>query len=640
MPEFFNHNTYEVCLIGPGGETVKIKAKHRKTLPPYFERYIGKGYISKVTAVPVSEAREGDIKRPAARRTAKPPPAESQKQPRRQLAPVQIPPPKKAARHNLSRPEAPKAKKPPAKKIVGRQVNENAKELLVSNLKTSSYPISNGVGVGVLSFNRGHSLKRLIDSIRRHTDLRRTTVFVSDDGSDDRDTRAYLIELSASADVVVLNNPRRLGVAGNTNRLLTCLSRFPCGLLLNDDVEVVGPGWDAFYQNAFNLGGFHHFCYREPGVYGAQVGQVMDIGRHRVHRVDDRPHGAVMAFTNKLFRQIGYFDEGFGLYGMEHVDWSTRASLAGLQPAGFYDLHGSSKYFKIHAEHSAVADRTAHLARGREYLAKVDPKRGYVNCSAQTAVPTVSCVIPCRDAERSGAIPTVINGIRAQKFPSIEIILVEHDTQQRVSDSALVSRHLLVQSNGRPFNKAKAFNAGVAVASHPSLVLHDADLVVRGDYISSAHRLLQDYEGCHLGKTVIYLTPDATHVVNQSGVVDGDASFERTVGYFEGGSLACRRSTYWKVGGFNEDFWGYGVEDCEFFERLSQNCRWTDNRTFDFVHMWHGRTSGWQDQHVHNKGLGARIAANPMPNRVAQMHAMLVAAGYGTQLSQALQGMI
>lgn len=644
MPEYFNPHNYEVCLIGPGGETVKIRGKHRKNLPAYFERYISKGYIKKAEAIPVNDPREAVTpKRQTSRKQSKPVAPTPEPQPIAPKIPRRLPPlanqsvrPKKTSRHAVARPEP--QKKTPPKKIVGRQVNENAKELLSSNLKTNCYPISNGIGVGILSYNRGGSLRRLVGSIRRYTDLRRTTIFVSDDGSADPDTRAYLVELSASPDFVVINNQHRLGVAGNTNRLMACLARFPHALLLNDDVEVTASGWDNFYSNAFGQGGFHHFCYREPGVYGAQVGQMMDIGLHRVNRVDERPHGAVMAYTNKLFRQIGFFDQGFGVYGMEHVDWSTRAGASGLQPAGFFDLHGSQHYFKIHPEPSAVADRQAHLAKGREYLATVDARRGYINSTAQAAVPTVSCVIPCRDAERSGAIPTVINGVRAQRFPAIEIILVEHDTQQRVPDSALVARRLLVQSNGRPFNKAKAFNAGVAAATHQHLILHDADMIVRGDYVSSASRLLQDYDGCHLGKTVIYLTPDATHVVNQSGVLDADASFERAVGYFEGGSLACRRSTYWKIGGFNEDFWGYGVEDCDFFERLSKNCRWTDNRTYDFVHMWHGRTSGWQDQHVHNKVLGAQIASNPMPNRIAQLHSMLVAAGYGHQLSQALNG--
>lgn len=647
MPEFVNHNSFQVIMIGPDGSVVKLPSKKRCVLPEFFQRYVDKGYLTRIR-VDIQQPQQ----RPEPKRTHRinqsqkvqklqaPVPLE-QRQPKQFIQSKQDIK-QESKNHKMTRIKNLNKKEKSEKvidkrKIVGRQVNENAKELLGNNLKSFSYPISNGIGIGILSYNRASSLKRLIDSIKKFTDLRRTTVFISDDASTDESTKEYLSELAAEPEFVVIRNEKRLGIAGNTNRLMRCLARFESGILLNDDVEIMTSGWENFYANAFALGGMHHFCYRQPGVYGANAGTPMEIGPHRVTRVDAKPHGAVLAYTNTLFNKIGYFDESFGIYGMEHVDWSIRAGACDIQQSGYYDLQGSDKYYTIHPEPSSVEDRNIHLNNARQKLNDLRPDRGYVAASQSTIVPAMSCVIPCRDAVRSNAIPTIINGLRAQRFPVIELILVEHDTQSRVNKINPI-KQILVQSSGRPFNKSKAFNAGVAAATHDLLMLHDADLVLRGDYASAIYQNLQSSEACHLGKTVIYLSQEATHVVNHTGVIDQDASFERVVGYFEGGSLACHKSVYWKIGGFHEDFWGYGVEDCEFYDRLSKNSKWAESRIFDFVHMWHGRTDGWQAQHDNNKALGARISSRPMPERIAQLHAQLIASGYGREIQEVLRG--
>lgn len=512
--------------------------------------------------------------------------------------------------------------------------------MLRERLREKSYPVSNGIGVGVLSYNRVDSLRRLVSSIAARTDLRRTTVFISDDASTDPATRVYLDELATLGNLVVLRSDTRLGVAGNTNRLMRCLARFRTCLLLNDDVEVLQPGWEYFYERALSVGAIKHFCMRQPGVYGAKKGDVIDLAGMSMTRIGSAPHGAVMAYTNEVFERIGYFDERYGLYGMEHVDWSTRVSCAGLQPGGFYDLVGSDEYFTIHNERSAVEGRERLLMEARRVFDGSDMGRGYIAATGASAVPIMSCVIPCRDSERHGAISTVIAGVRAQRFPAIEMIVVEHDTARRLPASIGPVKHVLVQSYDRPFNKSLAFNAGAAEATAPYMLLHDADLILPSGYASHAYKHLLSADAGHLGKAVLYLTPDSSTAVNATGLVTDSADCERAVGYFEGGSLACRRATYWLVGGFNDDFWGYGVEDCEFYHRLAGNCAWREDRVFEFVHMWHGRSGGWHEEHRRNKALGEEIYRVPMQQRVSDRHQALRAAGYGSHLDAAIKGMI
>lgn len=657
MIEYYNPNNFTVLLTGPDGQAIKMGRNQRRLLPEFFERYCVKGYLRRVeqpaTPTQPTQRRIGPAAKPQA--AAAPPsvaiPQTPSRSPRRTLGvqrerpqPTQKPKKQVAQKHIVKdKPTNQPSQNRTSKhtdRIVGRRLNEDATQLLRSNLKIKHYPISNGIGVGILSYNRVASLRRLIDSIRANTDLRRTTVFISDDNSTDSATKLYLDDLVGHGDMVIIRNQQRLGVAGNTNRLLRCLARFSTCLLLNDDVEVLRTGWDSLYQRALLSGAIKHFCMRQPGVYGAKAGDPVNLNGLELTRVLDKPHGAVLAYTNDVVDKIGYFDERFGIYGMEHVDWSNRVHFAGLQPAGYYDVALSSDFFLIHNEVSAVENREQHLREARKILEGTDPLRGYVAPSGQSAVPALSCIIPCRDLERHGAIATVIAGIRAQHFPVIEIIIAEHDTQRCVPDNIGPFKYLLVQSHGRPFNKAKAFNGGVALATTPFVLLHDADLILPSNYALTAYNTLQAHDACHLGKTVVYLNPDSSTTANITGLIEPSLSCERVVGYFEGGSLACRRHTYWLIGGFHEDFWGYGVEDCEFYERLSRNCAWKEDRNFDFVHLWHGRSDGWHQEHDRNRELGRQISSLPMAQRIQDRYLALTDGGYADHLNAALKGMI
>lgn len=788
MPEFYNPNNYAVHLLGPEGRTHRIKARQRLVLPEYFEKYVARGFLKKAEQPPTPQQattppkpgiqsrirNNRDLLRPA-----KPVPTPT--------TPAPQPSPGKVKQSDISRAKkiASINRKPlKAQKVVGRTSLLDANALLQSNLDRSCYPVSNNIGIGILSFNRAGSLRRLVESILTHTDLRRTTVFISDDASTDQETRDYLAELSGNKNLTIIINAERLGIAGNTNRLLRCLSRFQYGLILNDDVEVKRSGWEAFYPDALDRSGLHHLIYREPGVYGAVRGFNHTSRGVNLLRVDDRPHGAVLAFTNHYLKTVGFFDRRYGLYGLEHVDWSQRAWEMGLQSQGFFDAAGSEVFFKLHDEASSVENRSLHLKRARAEFASRG--NGYCEVDQASAVPEITYVIPFRDFERTDSIRTVVNNVRAQRFPVIHINLVEQDTTTRIAiDDYQPINHMLIDNpESGLFNKSKAFNLGVARAPSERVILHDADMLAQGHYTQTVYDTLTDFESCHIGKTVLYTLPEAGKAINNAQVVGHDVKCERVVGYYEGGSLACTRSAYWKIGGFNEDYHGYGCflpgnyvltdggykaietvtsdnklythegrfqglklrtrlyngpvldihihgrlpikgvtpehpflvqtgqdefmwkradalrdgdvvasadhmpelvqpdhigsnstgkskfgtvcdvkeyhytgqvynfevdndhsyvvnglivhncEDCDFYARLSGASRWKENRTFDFLHLWHSRIGGWNAHHDVNRTLEAKLKALPILERVALQHQQLRRAGYSQQLGQ------
>jgi len=635
-----------VHLTGPNGETIQVRGRQRIVLPEFFDRYVGRGFIKPVTQTIIKEPQHKPIqariqvnrsvvKRP----NPAPPPIDSKVIERRVRRDELVKMRKLAAAVRVNNQKRINSKIVSKPTVIGKSVSVDPNELLRNNLTQNNYPISNNIGVGILSYNRGHCLRRLIESISKTTDLRRTTIFVSDDASDDPDTCNYLNELSSNHNFVVIRNNTRLGVAGNSNRLLRCLSRFAYGILLNDDVEILNHGWEYLYPEVMQRFGFHHLLYQQSGVYGSDNGEIItrNDGELSLKKMNDKPHGAVLAFSNQMLQTVGYFDESYGLYGMEHVDWSQRVSELGLQEAGFFDVQGSDRFFMLHADLSAVLDRGKHLTAARKLFAARTPR--YVAPSGSSQLPEVSYVIPFRNFERSDSIRAVVNNIRAQRYPIINIIIVEQDAETRIDLAGFnpVTYLLARETDNLLFNKSKAFNLAVANVSTECVILHDADMLAQGHYTAAVMNILRDYDSCHLGRTVIYTGQPAMEQINLIGTVDENAKCERVVGYYEGGSIACRVKSYWKIGGFNEDFWGYGCEDCDFYARLSGGSNWKEDRVFDFLHLWHSRVPGWHSHHETNRQIEAALKIKPIPVRIQLQHSQLDKLGYKQYIVEAMK---
>ena len=657
MPDYINHNGYTVHLTGPDGSVIKIRSRQKVTLPEYYDRYRIRGFIKyadeSLNRAPsnktihsrydIKNNRASDINKNSQddRIDSNPSPlvdnSAQERRKRRREAEEALRKSRKAAMLKNVRTVSIKPTIVKHDRVVGRELKANPNVILKQNLEKHNYPISNGIGVGILSYNRHDSLKRCIDSILAYTDLTKTTIFVSDDASTDERTVSYLESLKQNGNLVIIMNQKRLGVAGNSNRLLRCLERFDYGILLNDDVQVTKEGWEHFYPKAMSVTGYHHYVQKHDGVYGTRSGSEVLVNNVRMKRIEEKPQGAVLAFTHQMLDTCGYFDESYGLYGMEHVDWSSRPFESGLQPHGFYDVDGSSEYFFLNKEDSAVSDRASLLKTAKEKynnrkLIKSEP-------SDETKVPSISYIIPFRNTERTDSIITVVKNIRAQKFPVIDIYLVEqdHDTKIDVKACGPVRYHLVTASDNPLFNKSLAFNSAASKIAGGSVIMHDADILAPNFYTDTVFEILKTYEACHIGATVVYADESSTRKINESGVIPSDTNCERLVGYYEGGSLACRMRTYWRAGAFNQDFWGYGCEDCDFYARLASTSEWHEKRSIDFLHLYHGRVSGWDAHHKANKARDMQLRSMTMGDRLSLQYKQLREKGYGELLEEALR---
>ena len=160
--------------------------------------------------------------------------------------------------------------------------------------------------------------------------------------------------------------------------------------------------------------------------------------------------------------------------------------------------------------------------------------------------PKLSFVIPCKGRLQylKRSLPTFI----AQ--PDSEVIVVDYDcpdgTQSWVTANFKQARVISV-THAPYFNLSRARNAGAIEARADWLVFCDADNLLAPSY--SAELFNRVTPGSYLLTLRNTLQGTQRHNV----------------------PLACETATFWSVGGFDDAFDGWGVEDREFVDRLTRS---------------------------------------------------------------------
>lgn len=652
MKLFINHHKDVQKLLDAQGKTVSIRPSQQILLPDYFDKYVTSGHLVHARAPTTgtrgaanhSKNRQSNSllerRNKAESRTIKPEihptiPAVPNNRQNLQKAEIQRPQ-VRSQRQNIVRQKripSPPAQAEEKNKFKGKSIPNPRDTYIYEQADNASAitNISNDIGIGILSYNRQHSLKRLIDSILKHTNLTKTTIFISDDCSTEQETLSYLNELATTNRFCVIFNEKNLGIAGNSNRLIQCLQRFKYGLILNDDVEIISSGWEYFYPDAIQTTQFKHFIYREKDIYGASIGEAYNAQGVNLLKTDNLPQGAVLAYETSAIDTIGFFNEAYGQYGMEHVDWSSKFYDLGLHiVSGYFDVLGSNRYFRLHNEKSSVLDRSEKLQFAKNIFKTRKIEK--LNHSDDSKTDSISVVIPYRSQDRSLSVITVIDSMKGQLFPSINIILSEHDHKTTINAASILpTRYLHVYSEAEePFNKSKAFNGGVDIANDDYLILHDADMIVPNYYVTEIFKTLLFSSSCHLGKDVSYYDSNDTDIINREKRAFRPQKFERYVSYYEGGSLACTKEYYSKIGGFYEAYSGYGCEDCDFYARLIAGGSFKNDRRISLYHLNHPRSDKWQKFHDQNVKLEDMLKTLSDIARIADAKNFLIRKGYKT----------
>ncbi|MCB0617891.1 MAG: polysaccharide deacetylase family protein [Saprospiraceae bacterium] len=206
-------------------------------------------------------------------------------------------------------------------------------------------------GIGILSYNRPKSLDECLSSLYRNLP-QEVKVAVSFDLWDAR------FQAIATKYPVWGLTGERPGIPHANNRLLRFLSGFDAVFLVQDDVRFLRPEWLESYLRAVEA--VHYLAFFDPYYpenpekprhfkvnYFNRRKQVAHNGQE-LWLCHKSPQGVMQGFSRKCIDTVGFFDENFGRYGMEHHDYWQRTCSAGFSPSDhFYDVKNSSELLKI-----------------------------------------------------------------------------------------------------------------------------------------------------------------------------------------------------------------------------------------------------------------------------------------------------
>lgn len=237
--------------------------------------------------------------------------------------------------------------------------------------------------------------------------------------------------------------------------------------------------------------------------------------------------------------------------------------------------------------------------------------------------PEVSFIIAHEGTQRLDHVWWTVRSILAQQGVAVECIVV--DQTQRPSFSDVLPPAVRVVHRPLPggltgWRKSWAFNQGAREAQGRVLIFHDGDIVCPSGYAQAVTDCLGQYGAASIQRFLFNLNRTATLKLFETRCWPEKIHPERIRQNWEGGTIAVKRDAFFKLGGYDEAFVGWGGEDNEFFDRCSDagHLRYG---YLPFVHLWHAPQS---DKHVvDNANLTTALAARlkiPRSQRVAELN--------------------
>lgn len=260
--------------------------------------------------------------------------------------------------------------------------------------------------------------------------------------------------------------------------------------------------------------------------------------------------------------------------------------------------------------------------------------------TAQTSAPDVSFVIGHRGEARLPLLQATLQSLLAQTRCSSEVIVVEQSPDPLLPGRLPADVRLVHQSPpkaGMPYSRSWAFNAGAREAKGRVLVFHDNDVLAPEDYASELLRLAAEgFEAFRIQRFVFYLDEGSTASVvagRGPGPLDLKGLQPELVRQnCQGHTIAVTREAYFRIGGHDEGFLGWGGEDNEFFDRC-RLLRFHPWGYLPFIHLWHAPQPGKSNPAATLAHLETVIAV-PREERARRLAALPIGSPDGPRLGR------
>lgn len=177
-------------------------------------------------------------------------------------------------------------------------------------------------------------------------------------------------------------------------------------------------------------------------------------------------------------------------------------------------------------------------------------------------------------------------------FSGAQIILVEQDKHSKISHMSLKCQHIFVKSK-MPYNRSWAFNIGLKNAKSNVVVFGDSDIIMNPDDFINGLKATSEYDMVSPYTSVLDLTPEETTMsLDRIIKIDrpGRGETDNQKINISGGIAIFRKDAIYKIGGWSEDFVGWGGEDDFQTIKVHNFLKWTELKAKCY-HLYHDRES-------------------------------------------------
>jgi len=209
------------------------------------------------------------------------------------------------------------------------------------------------IGIGVSSYLRPTEALRVCHGVLEEIAERSNYAFHTICSVDEENPIGYE---PVARDFGLITAPNG-GVAVNKNRILRHFSQLDCDMvfLIEDDLQVKRTGWIDMYCRAIQETNMGHLTWLSPD-YRKPVTGTLKLKHMTIGLYGHEVNGVFMVTTRECIQRVGAFDEGFGRYGAEHMDYSRRCFHAGLYPARHPHIQEADDMFSLMPTPSCIPD--------------------------------------------------------------------------------------------------------------------------------------------------------------------------------------------------------------------------------------------------------------------------------------------
>ena len=189
-------------------------------------------------------------------------------------------------------------------------------------------------------------------------------------------------------------------------------------------------------------------------------------------------------------------------------------------------------------------------------------------------------------------------------FGGVEVLLIEQDKHSKISHLNIKAKHIFIKTN-LPYNRSWSFNVALKNSNSNIIVFGDSDIIMDPNDFINGLNSIKNYDMVSPYHCVLDLTQDESRLqiedmIKISRPGRGEAFNDPQKINICGGIAMFRKDAIYKIGGFCEDFIGWGGEDDLQTLKTKKFLSFTELKAKCY-HLYHDRTQ--PDMKWYNRNL-------------------------------------